>query len=129
MPLTVCEDAGSVPPWQGELVNVTVRVCVRVSSSQTVAGDGDQDPVLHRHWGRQFIVPLTGCEDAGAVPPSQGELSRLTCRVRVPVPPRQMAAGLSPVQGPVDHRQVGREQSIVPDTVRLEDGRVPPAQG
>ena len=130
VPLTGRLLAGCVPPRQGELLRVTVRDWLPVSPLQILAGLSPvQGPVFHSQVGRQFLVPLTVCVDCGAVPPSHGLLIKVTVRDWLPVLSWQILAGLSPVQGPVDQRQVGREQSIVPDTVRLAGGRVPPTQG
>ena len=74
-------------------------------------------------------MPETVRRAAGAVPPRQLLLTRVTLRVCSPLSPRQIPAGLAPLQGPVVQRQAGRVQSLLPYTVRLALGRLPPAHG
>ena len=76
----------------------------------------------------QTFVPLIGRLLVGSVPPWQGELIRVTVRDWLPESPWQILAGLSPVQLPVDHWQVGR-QFLVPERIVLIAERCRPRMG
>ena len=73
-------------------------------------------------------MPDTVWLDGGRVPPSQLLLTRVTVRLCDTVSLVHLPAALGD-QGPVVQRQVGREQSLLPYTVWLALGRVPPAHG
>ena len=74
------------------------------------------------------VSPDTVWLDAGRVPPSHEDVTRVTLRDCEILSVVHLPAALG-LQGPVVQRQVGREQSAPPDTVWLDAGRVPPAQG